>query len=329
MFARKLALGLGLAVALAAPALSQGRITIGANPQGTLYYIVGGGLAAALQEGLNRPATVQPFTGSSVYIPLIAEGEVTMGLNSSIDVGAWYRGDNQNEPFTNLRVIARLWPLRQAFMVRADSGMTTVADLAGRRVVTTVSAQAATGRVNEAMVLAGGLTLDQIEPVTISGMPSGVELLTEGALDATGIAVGIPLTQQAHAAIPGGIRYLSITGEGATDENIGSIFPGVYLLEVAPSPRLPEITEPVTVAAYDVFLTVNENLPDAEVQAILGVLYEQMPQLVQDFPGMAGAARERMAAATNTIPYHAGAVAFFREHGIWTEANDAHEAALD
>lgn len=326
-------LGFGLAavaaIGIGTSASAQGRITIGSNPQGTLYYVVGGGIAAALQESLGRPATVQPFTGSSVYIPLIAEGEVTLGLNSSIDVGGWYRGEMGNEPYTQLRVIARLWPLRQALMVRADSGMTEVADLAGKRVVTTVSGQAATGRVNQAILQAGGLSLDDVEHVTVSGMPAGVESLVESALDAHGIAVGIPLTQQAHATIPGGIRYLSITGENATDEAIGSIFPGVYLLQIDPSPRLPEVTDPVVVAAYDVFLTVNENLPDQEVTDILGALYDALPQLLSDYPAMAGADQSLMASPTNTIPFHPAAVAFFREKGIWTDANDTQEASID
>tara|TARA_R110000737_G_scaffold135203_1_gene166349 strand:- start:564 stop:1052 length:489 start_codon:yes stop_codon:yes gene_type:complete len=140
---------------------------------------------------------------------------VTVGLNSSIDVGSWYRGEYDNPPMTNMRVLARLWPLRQAFAVRADSGMTEVSDLAGKRVVTALSSQAATGRVNEAMLTAGGLATDAMQGVTVSGLSQGMDGLTEGTLDASGIAVGIPLTQQANATIPGGIRYLSITGEAA------------------------------------------------------------------------------------------------------------------
>lgn len=330
MIGRILAVGLAVAAATGIGTTAQAqRITIGTNPQGTLYYTVGSGIAAALQENLGRQATVQPFTGSSVYIPLIAEDEVTLGLNSSIDVGGWYRGEFENEPYTQLRVLARLWPLRQAFMVRADSGMQDVSDLTGKRVVTTVSGQAATGRVNQAVLQAGGIALDQVEGVTISGMPAGVDGLVEGNLDAHGIAVGIPLTQQAHATIPGGIRYLSITGPDATDEIIGDIYPGVYLLQVDPSPRLPEVTEPVVVAAYDVFLTASASLPDDEVQAILGALYDALPQLVSDYPAMAGAQQDLMTSPTNTIPFHSAAVEFYREKGIWSDENAQRDASID
>jgi uncharacterized protein len=123
---------------------------------------------------------------------------------------------------TNMRVLARLWPLHQAFAVRADSGMTEVSDPAGKRVVTALSSQAATGRVNEAMLTAGGLATDAVQGLTVSGLSQGMDGLTEGTLDASGIAIGIPLIQQTNATIPGGIRYLSITGAAATDAAIAS-----------------------------------------------------------------------------------------------------------
>ncbi|WP_010139027.1 TAXI family TRAP transporter solute-binding subunit [Oceanicola sp. S124] len=315
-------------IGMAAPAGAQGRITLGTNPQGTLYYTIGGGIAASLQESLGRQVTVQPFTGSSVYIPLIDAGEVTLGLNSSIDVGAWYRGEYGNDPYEGMRVLARLWPLRQALVVRADSGMTEVADLAGKKVITELSAQAATGRVNTAILQAGGLSLEAVEGVTVAGLSQGMEALTEGAVDATGVAVGIPLTQQAHATIPGGIRYLSITGESATSAAINDLFNGVYLMEVAPNPRMPEITEPVTVSAYDVYLTTSADLSDEDATAILTALYDGLPGLKADYPPLAAAAQELMAAPTNTVPYHPAAVAFFTDKGLWSEENAARDAAL-
>ena len=322
---------LALAAAVAATAghaTAQGRITIGTNPQGSLYYTIGGGMAAALQEALQRQVTVQPFTGSSVYIPLIAAGEVTVGLNSSIDVGAWYRGDYDAEPITSLRALARLWPLRQAFAVRADSGVTEVADLEGMRVVTDYSSLAAIGAVNVATLRAGGLSEDDVEGVSVSGLQTGIDGLIEGDLDATGVAVGIPLTQQAHAAIPGGIRYASITGENATDEFIGNVFPGVYLMTVEPSERMPEITEPVVVTAYDVYLTTSADLPAEEARAIVEALHGVLPQLKEDYPALGAASQEMLAAPSNTVPYHPAAKAFYEEQGIWSEENEARDASL-
>ena len=323
-----------IAAAIGAVALSaglanaQGRITLGTNPQGSIYYTVGGGIAAALQDALQRQVTVQPYTGSSVYLPLVANGELTLGINSSLDTGGVYRGDYGSQAEPKLRMLTRLWPLRIAFIVRADSGMKEIKDLKGKKVVTDFSALKAVGLANQAMIKAGGLSLDDVDGVTVAGLTQGIDGLTDGSLDATSVAVGIPLTQQAHATIPGGIRYISITGDGANDENMNNIFAGTYLLPVEPSPRLPEVTEPVTVLGYDVFITTSADLPDDQAKAILEALYEGLPQLKKDYPPLGGASQEKLAAASNTVPYHKAAIEFFKAKNLWSEGNESRDAAM-
>ncbi|MDF0602002.1 TAXI family TRAP transporter solute-binding subunit [Psychromarinibacter sp. C21-152] len=310
-------------------AQAQGRVTIGTNPQGSLYYTVGGGIAAALQEALQRQVTVQPYAGSTVYLPLVAAGEVTVGINSSLDTGAVSRGDYEGtEPQPDLRMLARLWPLRVALVTRANDGMTEVADLEGKRVVTEFAALKSVSIVNQTILRAGGLEVDDVEGVTVSSLAPGMDALTEGNLDATGIAVGIPLTAQAHASIPGGIRYLDITGENATTEYVNSIYPGTYMLEIQPTERMPEVTEPFTTIGYDVFMTVSADLPDEQVTEILTALYEAFPQLREDYPPIRGGSRDDFAKPTNTVPFHPAAKAFFEEKGMWTEANEERDMAV-
>ena len=311
------------------PATAQGRITIGTNPQGSLYYTVGGGMAAALQDALGQQVTVQPFAGSTVYLPLVAAGEVTVGINSSLDTGAIYEGDYEGaEPQRDLRMLARLWPLRVALVTRASDGMTEVADLAGKRVVTDFAALKSVSIVNQTILQAGGLSLDEVEGVSVSSLAPGMTALTEGDLDATGIAVGIPLTQQAHATIPGGIRYLDITGDNATTEFVNELYPGTYILTVNPAPNLPEVTEPFNTIGYDVFLTASASLSDEQATAILTALYDLFPALQQDYPPIRGGDRDQFAKPTNTVPFHPAAVAFYRDKGLWTDENDTRDAAL-
>ena len=90
-FAAALALAGALAIGTGA-ADAQRQLTIGTNPVGTGYHTVGSGMAALLTEQIGIPVVVQPFSGSSVYIPLLQEGEVTMGFVSSLDAGGAYRG---------------------------------------------------------------------------------------------------------------------------------------------------------------------------------------------------------------------------------------------
>lgn len=317
----------GMMSLAASTTLAADRFTLGTNPQGTVYYTIGGGIAAALQDKLGKQVTVQPYSGSSVYLPLISAGEVSMGLNSSLDLGEARAGEF-GQPMTNLRVLARIWPLTVALVARNDLGVTKVSELGGKRVVTDLKALKAMSSLSKTILQLSGLKVEDVNAVSVAGLGPGMEQLTENGLDATLIAVGIPLTQQAHASIPGGIRYLSIDGEGATTEKADEMFQGTYLTEIKPNPRLPEVTEPVTVAAFDVFLTVSADMSDEDATAILTALYDGLPQLKKDYPPLGGAAQEKLSAPSNTVPYHPAAIEFFKSKNLWSDENASRDQAM-
>jgi uncharacterized protein len=304
------------------------RITIGTNPQGTEYYVVGGGLAKMFSEKLGVQSIVQPYAGSSVYLPLIQDGEVTMGLSSSLDSGGAYRGEQGRSPMTKLRALARLWPLPYGYIVRGDSGIRTIADLRGRRVVIDIRANAALADVNRAMLAVGGLADADVRPVTIGGVPQGVQAVVEGTADASPVAVGIPTTREANASVAGGVRYVSLTGPNANDSFLGEKAAGVFAFTVQPAANLPEVPEPVTVSAFDVFLVTSADLSAGDTERLLATLRENFAALQQDYPSLRRGDPAKLGSATNTVPYHPAAIAFLKAQNLWTGANDAHEQRI-
>jgi len=76
------------------------------------------------------------------------------------------------------------------------------------------------------------------------------------------------------------------------------------------------------------FLVVGESLPDEDVKKILTAVWEAWPRLQQDVPSLRSATVEEMASPINAAPYHPAAIAFFKEKGIWSEANEAQEGSF-
>ena len=96
-------------------------ITIGSNPAGSAYFLLAGGFAKLFQEKLQIRSTAQPHAGSSVYLPLMNKGEITLGLNSSLDSGLAYNGKPPYEHATKkVRAIARVWILPYAYVVKDE-----------------------------------------------------------------------------------------------------------------------------------------------------------------------------------------------------------------
>ena len=320
------AAGAAAALVPGMPAFAQiKRITIGTNPAGSIYYSLGGGIAKVLTEQMGAQAIIQPLAGSSVALPLVNSGELTGSLASTLDSGAAYRGENdyQGKAMKNLRSLVRIFSLPYTFTVRADSGIKTIADLKGKRVVMEFKALLGLKPMNEALIKAGGLQLSDVIPVSVGGLKQGLDAVADKSADASAVAAGIPMVQEMHASVPGGVRYVNVTGPNATDEFMANTLPGTSLLNLKPNPRMPEVTEPVTIGTYDVFLVVGKDLSDADATKMTSVLIDAWPALQKDYPALRAARLEELSRATNVVPYHPGAIAAFKTKNMWSAGNEA------
>ena len=105
------AAGIALAVSAAAEAKMK-RITIGSNRQGSVFYLLSSTFAKQFQTQLKVRSTAQPHAGSTVYLPVVDKGEMTMGLNNSMDSGAAVRGGAPfKKKLKNIRAIAMVWTI--------------------------------------------------------------------------------------------------------------------------------------------------------------------------------------------------------------------------
>jgi TRAP transporter TAXI family solute receptor len=323
------AAGATIALGQSQTALAQAkRITIGTNPQGSIFFTLGSGLAKVFTEKMDVQAIVQPVGGSSVNLPLVNSGELTGSLASTIDSGQAYRGEREYEGRStkNLRSVARIFNLPYVFLVRADSGIKTIADLKGKRVVMTFKQLLGLQPMNEAMIQAGGLQLSDITPVTVAGLKQGLDAVADGSADASSVAAGIAMVQEMHASTP--VSYLSVTGPNATSEFMAKTLAGTELMTLAPNPRMPEVTAPVTIGTYDVFLLAGANVSEGDVNKMTTVLVENWADLQKDYPPLRGSKIEDLSKASNVVPYHPGAVAAYKAKNMWSARNDAAEKAI-
>ncbi len=308
------------------------RATIGTNPQGTNYFVIGGALSKVLADKAGINATAQPYSGSSAYLPLVNAGEVTMGLSSSLDSGMGYKGIGDYEQggrLQEVRALMRLWPLPYAYFARADSGVKTIADLKGKRVAVGLRANVSLEAANRAMLSAGGVDPEKdVTAVTIDGLPAGFAMVTEGALDASVSALGIPLMRQAQAAIPGGVVILDVSGDDANTEFLSSQVEGLYLAKATPGPNNPGVNEEISVTGFDIFLIGSTRLSDDDAYRVVKALHENWAELQEDHGALRGNPASGLAGSSNAVPYHPGAIRYFKEVGLWSQDNDAHEASF-
>jgi len=302
------------------------QLTIASNPAGTHVYAVAAGLAKVLQDKQGIRTTIRPFSGSSVYLPLLERGEVPLGLNISIDSYVSYNGLPPYEsPMKNLRLLGMMFPLPIMYMVRADSDLHTVEDLRDKRVVIIFRANAALEQLHTGILATGGLTADDVQPVTVAGLPEAMRMLTEGRADAVPTGLNTALSLQVNSALPGGIRYITM---GRDEAKLSEIMPGSSVVTIMPDETSVGLEGPIKVAGIVDYLNTGTHLSDEQAYQIIKVIHQNWAELREDYVQMRSTPAEAVAPVDNLHPYHPGAIRYFKEAGLWTQAHEDNQARL-
>jgi hypothetical protein len=302
------------------------QITIASNPAGTHVYTAAAALAKLIQEQQGVRATIRPFQGSSVYLPMLQRGEVALGLNTNIDGYLSFRGlPPYNAPMRNLRTLGMIFPLNIMFMVRADSGLFRIEDLRGKRVVVTFRANAALEQLHRGILATGGLDISDVQALTVAGVPEAVTALQEGRADAVPIGLGTALGLQVNSALADGIRYLTM---GQDEARLAEIMPGTRIITVAPAAGIVGVPGPIRVSSVPDMLNTGVHMSDEMAYAISRTIHTNWDSLRADLSQLAGMSAADLVPSDNMHPYHTGAVRYYREAGLWTDAHEANQTAL-
>jgi TRAP transporter TAXI family solute receptor len=304
------------------------RINIGSNPAGSVYFLLAGGFAKLFQKELKIRANAQPHAGSSVYLPLMDKGEIVLGLNSSLDSGMAVAG---TAPFKskmkNVRMIARVWILPYAYVVKENSGIKTLADLRNKRVLVKVKTNVSLAQANSTLLSTAGLTASNVDAVDSGGVVAGINSVVEGRAMAATAALTMPALRKAHATVPGGLRVLGL-GPKANNEFMAKGMAGLYTMTIKPSKRLPFVKSDTLIAAFDSYLNAGPQVSDDDAYALAKALHTNWKKLQKDYPPLRGTPQKALAPANNAMPYHPGAIRYWKEIGMWTATNEADQAKV-
>lgn len=223
-------------------------------------------------------------------------------------------------------ILSKIDKSGHGFAVRASSDIETIADLEGRRVPLVRAADAVNVPLNAALAF-GGLTRDDVESVVFAGFSESWDGLINGTVDVAFATTLTPKSAQL-AASPDGIRWLPMPfDEQENWDRLHTVAPYLAQRVVTHASGLPE-GESVETIAYPYPFLVTMSRQDAdEVYALTRAAVENFDSYKDAAPGATGWALD-VQDFKWVIPYHEGAVRYFREAGVWTDAAEAHNRKL-
>ncbi|WP_338757978.1 TAXI family TRAP transporter solute-binding subunit [Nocardia vulneris] len=252
-----------------------------------------GKVTATAAETLASVQNIQQLVAGKYQV---AFAQADTAADAVLGIGTF---DGKKQP---VQALSRLYPSYVEVVVRADSDITTIADLRGKR-VSTGSPTSGTEVVARRVLRAGGLNPDSDIAVNRLDLGKAVAGMKDGTLDALFFVGGLPTPGlgELFKSNRGEFRFLD-----TSDQMVGMrVLSPAYELGAIPAATY-GLAEDVPAIVVPNVLLVRDNL-DADVACVLTkTLFERKPQLEQANSAAKGIVRDT-ARATDPVPLHRGA----------------------
>jgi uncharacterized protein len=296
----------------AAPALAQEQLSIATGGTGGVYYPIGGGLAEIINRHVDGYSATAEVTGASVEnMGLIAAGEADFALVLADTALQAFTGtgrfEGQGMPET--RAVGSVYANMVQIVAMADSGITSIADLRGKRV--SVGAPGSGTEVNTATLLAAnGITFDDFNAQRLN-FNETADALRNGDIDAGFWSVGAPTSSILNLATTSGITMVPLS-----EAEIAAAIAADPTFAPLPLPAgmyTGVDTETPTVGVPNV-LVVSAETPDDLVYEVTKAMFENIEELRAVHPAANETTVEFTMGAT-PVPLHPGAIRYYEEIG--------------
>jgi TRAP transporter TAXI family solute receptor len=294
-------------------------VGIGTSASGSSINRQALAIAKVAKEKDDLNILVQTFGGTAQVVPVVDSGELAFGIANPLELIYAFNGTGtfEGRPNANLRLVSPTYPSRAGFLVRVDSGMTSLKDLRGKRIATEFSSAPIIAVVGEALLANAGLTKADIVGVPTANVRQSHQDFAAGKTDAVVSIVGSGISAQL-AAETGDLMFLPID---PSDEALAAArehFPPMEAVEVVPAPGLVAIPVPTWSMSYPFLLYAGKDVDDQAVYDIVRTIHDEKNALAQIVPAFDALDPSKMAKDYG-VPYHPGAIRFYKEAGIWPE----------
>ena len=226
-----------------------------------------------------------------------------------------------------VRVVLMSVGLSNQALAVADRGpVKEIADLKGRQVPWVFGAPAL-NISTEAIMACGGITWDDVTRVEFPGYVAMWNAIIDGQID-TAYATTVSGPTRRMEASPSGIRWLRMPHNDVDCwERVHAVAP---YLEPHVATRGSAISDASPheggTYPYPVLTTLSDQDPDL-VYAVTAAIHQGYDSYKDADPGSIGWALDRQRFKW-VVPFHPGAITYFRALGIWTQDFEEHQARL-
>ena len=288
------------------------QLSVATGGTGGVYYPLGGGVAEVINNHIDGYSATAEVTGASVEnVSLVAAGDADLAfVLGNVAVQAYGgTGRFEGQAVSQLRAVSTIYSNMIQIVALADSGITSLDDLRGKRV--SIGAPGSGNEVNSSQVLgANGISYDDIDEQRLN-FNETADALGNGDIDVGIWSVGAPTSSILNLSTVHDISMVSLTD--AQIDAVIAEYP-TYSRTTMAGGTYKGLGEGMSVLGIPNVLVASAEMDEEEVYKITKAIYENLEDLQAVHP----AAKETsvaLAMGATPIPLHPGAIRYFEEIG--------------
>jgi TRAP transporter TAXI family solute receptor len=294
-------------------------VKIGVSSAGGDWFRAGAKFSTILPSVLPEVAASTVIGGGVVNVTRIGKGETQIGFALTPYPEQGYKGETKNypTPLKNVRLIASNLGRHVvvAMVVLNDSHIKTINDLKGKRIVPGDRGWGTTELV-EALLATAGMPTDKLKAdggtISYTSITDRSKALQDKNVDAIFIPAQVAYPDLMAVQQAGGIRVIGFPND-VVEKTLGTM-PGLVKSKV-PKGLYGVVDQDLASPGFLQQLIVDANLSDEMVYRITKLWWERIKEIHEIAPGL-DQADVKMAMEHATIPFHPGALRYYKEIGV-------------
>ena len=207
------------------------------------------------------------------------------------------------------------------FATAADANINSPADVAGKR-VTFVQGAPSLNNATAALLSYANLTWDDVTPVEVGGYNASIDAVLNDRADVAGGACNSPPFLRVEAS-PRGLRFVRFPHDDPEAiTRVRNRLPWYVPHIATEGPTLPPEGLEVFTSAYPLLVGMAD-ADEAMVYSLVKIMHRHFMEYRDNAPGANGWTMDRQKLEQAFVPYHEGAIRYFREIGVWTPEAEA------
>ena len=285
-------------------------INVGTGGTTGTYYGFCNVVATVINEKTDMELTVQSSGASKANILDIDDGVVDMAIVQNDVMDYAFNGTSLFEAdgkFTSFSTLGAVYAEVCQVIARADSGIKTVADLAGKKV--SVGDSGSGVEFNAQQILgAYDITFEDIDKQNLSFQASA-DALKDGKIDAFFCTAGAPTVAITDLSTTTGIVLVEIDAEHLAKLQADY---GFYAEYIVPAGTYNGVDADAKTVAVKATFIVSNDLDEETVYQLTKAIYENKDEYTHD---KASEMSLEYAVSSISVPFHPGAERYFKEVG--------------